>query len=304
MKHTQGHPFLILFIRERLCDLANAAILPVIPAAFLKLHQKDFYADRELQKWYSFPMRSKAIEASGQLRVAAFQRYPIYDDVEEAMERVASDLQWCDEQAVDLAVFPECYLQGYTSDLATIAHRAISIDSSKFAEILDRLSSFRASVVLGIIEKRNAAFYNSAAVIQLGRLLGIYSKNNLNESGFSTGNDFPVFQNKDWLFGINICNDANFSDPALRISQQAARLICYPLNNLLSRETASRWREKSVGNLKNRALETGCWVVSSDVTGEQGEKLSYGCTCIVRPDGTVVERVPEGVEGKIVFDLT
>ena len=50
------------------------------------------------------------------LRVATFQRRPRFDDVAGTVERLAADLKWCDDHDVCLAVFPECYLQGYASD--------------------------------------------------------------------------------------------------------------------------------------------------------------------------------------------
>ncbi len=58
------------------------------------------------------------------LRVATFQRRPRFDDVAGTVERLAADLKWCDDHDVCLAVFPECYLQGYASDPQTIARRA------------------------------------------------------------------------------------------------------------------------------------------------------------------------------------
>jgi predicted amidohydrolase len=51
------------------------------------------------------------------------------------------------------------------------------------------------------------------------------------------------------------------------------------------------------------ARETGCWVASSDVVGQHGDKLSHGCTCIVNPDGVVVARVTEGAEGVAIHDI-
>ena len=77
----------------------------------------------------------------------------------------------------------------------------------------------------------------------------------------------------------------------MRLREQGARLICYPLNNMLVPATADRWRHKSVDNLRARAIETGCWVAASDVVGTARNKLSHGCTCIVNPDGIVVARV-------------
>jgi hypothetical protein len=37
--------------------------------------------------------------------------------------------------------------------------------------------------------------------------------------------------------------------------------------------------------------------------GNHAGKMSYGCTCIVRPDGLIVSRAAERTEEVIVFDL-
>ena len=124
-----------------------------------------------------------------------------------------------------------------------------------------------------------------------------------NEPAFEVGTEFPIFETLGWPFGLNICNDANFPDAALRISRQGDKLLCYPLNNILAPATAERWRERGLANLKQRAIETGCWVASSDVVGRSGELVSYGLTCILRADGEVLARVPEHEEGVATFDL-
>ncbi len=135
-------------------------------------------------------------------------------------------------------------------------------------------------------------------------MLGRYAKAHPTEPGFTAGTEFPVFAAGGWRFGINICNDANFPDAALRISRQDPRLLCHPLNNMLAPTTAERWRERGVSNLKQRAIETGYRVASSDVVGRSGDLVSYGLTCIVRADGEVLTRVPEHEEGFAIFDLT
>lgn len=157
--------------------------------------------------------------------------------------------------------------------------------------------------MLGFIERRDDGFYNSAAVIRHGEVIGVYAKNHPNAPAFRAGKDAPVFRKLDFSYGINICFDANFAPCAQRLADQGAQLICYPLNNMLRAATAERWREKSVQNLQARALATGCWVVSSDVVGSHGDKLSHGCTCIVNPAGLVVARVAEGAEGVVVHDI-
>ncbi len=237
------------------------------------------------------------------MTLAAFQRRPLFDDVDGTIRRLTVDLKWCDDQGVNVAVFPECYLQGYALDRSSIARRALSLDGELFYSVLKSLATFKVTLIVGVIEKRHEDFYNSAAVICQGNLLGKYSKSHLNEREFSAGTEFPIFSVNDWLFGINICNDANFSESALRLSRQKARLLCFPLNNLLPPDTAYQWRKRSLENLRQRALETGCWIVSSDVVGEHNGEMSYGCTCIVNPGGEVVERVSEGIEGVALWNL-
>lgn len=225
-------------------------------------------------------MNTKSIKTQNSILAATFQRKPLFDDVKGTIRRLILDLKWCDDQGVNLAVFPECFLQGYALHPTTIAHRSISLDSELFYSILKSLEAFRVTLVLGMIEKKQETFYNSAAVICKGILVGKYSKSHPNEQGFSAGTEFPVFSVNEWLFGVNICNDANFSESALRLSQQNARLLCFPLNNMLRPDTAFHWRERSIENLRQRALETGCWVVSSDVVGEHNGQMSYGCTVL------------------------
>lgn len=145
--------------------------------------------------------------------------------------------------------------------------------------------------------------FNSAFVIERGRIVGNYAKAYPNEPGVIAGDDFPTFLRAGVRYGINICNDANHADAAEKIARQNADLILYPLNNMLPRETAGRWREKSLANLVDRARQTNCWIASSDVTGESNGLLSYGCTAIVAPSGEVVARVPELSEGTVIYDV-
>lgn len=237
------------------------------------------------------------------MRVATFLREPVFDDVDRVVARLVADLAWCEARGVDLAVFPECYLQGYASDAATVERRALALDGTRFGGVLKALSSCSVDLVLGFSERRAAGLFNSAAHIRRGQVLGTYAKRHPNEAAFQAGSDSAVFERNGLLFGINICNDANYADCALQASRQGARLLCYPLNNLLNAATADQWRDKSVQNLRQRALDTGCWVVSADVVGRRGGQISHGCACVIRPDGSLAARVEEGDEGAVIVDI-
>ena len=230
------------------------------------------------------------------MNIATFQKHVSKANIGSVVTTINEDLNYCDSQGVDIACFPECHLTGYHLEKEDIEQNALSLDSPRLRLYLQAWSNFKATFILGLIEKTDQGYFNSAMVISQGKILGCYRKTHPNEKYLLAGEDYPVFSN-DTLFGINICNDANYPDAAYRLAEQGAKLLFYPLNNLLRKDVADKWRAKSPENLQLRAQETGCWVISSDVAGVDGEKMSYGCTQIVSPSGKVIAFVPELKQG-------
>ncbi|CAN5527483.1 hypothetical protein BH10PSE14_BH10PSE14_19460 [soil metagenome] len=237
------------------------------------------------------------------MRIAAFQRHPIAGDPARAAAIVARDLRWATTQRVDLALFPEGFLTGHSYDPATIAAVAIARDGPELRALFDMLAPGHPAAIVGAFERCGAGIFNSAFVLEGGAVAGRYAKVHPNEPGVTAGDDWPVFVRAGLRYGINICADANHPATAQRLADGGARLICYPLNNMLPIATADRWRERSVANLQARARQTGCWVAAADVTGAGDGLVSHGCTMIVAPDGAIVARVEEGREGVALFDI-
>jgi predicted amidohydrolase len=236
--------------------------------------------------------------------VAAFQKYPVFDDTQTATRILLSDLRWADARGVKLALFPECYLKGHAYDRPTIERRALALDGIEVQALLAQLASVQAIALIGLFERRGAALFNSVIVVEKGRLLGVYAKAHPNEDGVFPGREFPVFSTSGQTFGLNICNDANYPEAAQRVADRGATILCFALNNMLEPEVAEQWRGKSVENLQVRARQTGCWVVSADIAGRYGGLCSYGCSAIVRPDGAIVARAAEFLEDVALFAIS
>lgn len=236
------------------------------------------------------------------MRIAVVQCSSILDDARCAGDVIVDRLRWADQEGVDLTIFPEAFLLGHSYDPETIQSRA-SRGTSAIAALCERVAAVHSTLVVGAFDLVDGQVFNSAFVIEAGQVVGRYAKAHPNEPGVAAGSDFPTFCRSGVRYGVNICNDANHPDAAQRIADQDARLILYPLNNMLRSETADRWREKSLANLIDRARQTGCWVASADVAGASGNLMSWGCTAIMTPEGGVVARAPELNEGVAVYDI-
>lgn len=237
------------------------------------------------------------------LKVGAVQLEDIQADIPAALVIIQEAMKKADDQNIAVLCFPECFLQGYTLDHKETKERALSLKSPQFQEILDQLSSYKVTAILGVIEEDGGGYFNTAVVIQGGKLLGKYRKVHLFEENFKPGEEYPVFTVSGITFGINICYDARFTEGTAELAAQGAKVIFYPLNNKLPTIKAKAYRDKHLPNLIARAKESGCWVVSSDVVHQSEGYMGYGCTTIVNPEGKVISKVAELENGLVSAEV-
>lgn len=237
-------------------------------------------------------------------RVAACQLPEIREDVESALACIQSYGDSAASAGAQLVCFPECFLQGYLTDQLAYRH-ALDLASSQFQAVMDRLAVIEPVLVFGVIEEDAGQLFNTAVVVAHGQLLGRYRKQHLlkGEVVFTPGTSCPVFDLDEIKFGINICYDTNFPEAGAAIAVQGARLIVCPSNNMMRRPKAEllKHRHNEVRSL--RAKETGLWFMSSDVTGDRGDAISYGPTCVINPQGDVIAQVPLSEVGMVVVDI-
>jgi predicted amidohydrolase len=236
-------------------------------------------------------------------KIGAVQVQDIQGDASAAWDVIKHAMDEADHEGIDLLCFPECFLQGYTLDDKDTEERAFDLASPEFKTALGAISEHKVAIVLGVIEKDAAGYYNSAAVIQNGKLHGAYRKVHLFERNFQPGEIYPVFTVNGLPFGINICYDARFAEGSVELAAKGAKVIFYPLNNRLPHEKAANYRDKHIPNLVARAQESACWVVSSDVVAQDDTHTGYGCTAIVTPQGEVVSHVQELESGMIAVEF-
>jgi predicted amidohydrolase len=242
----------------------------------------------------------------GHLRVGACQTREILGDVEAALSCIEDFAAQADAQGVDLLVFPECFLQGYLVEERHVRRHALGLGSAQFAAVLRRLARVDQALVFGVIEQDAGTYFNTAAVVVRGTLVGAYRKTHLmpGESLFQQGGSYPTFELRGVRFGINICYDLQFAEVAGQVAAQGAQLLLVPAQNMMRRAAAAYWKDLHHGIAAERVRETGMWLVSADVTGERDRyRVGYGPTGVINPQAQVVARIPLMATGMVVADI-
>lgn len=242
----------------------------------------------------------------GGLRVGACQTTEILGDTESALACIESFARQANTQAVDLLVFPECFLQGYLVEVQHVRRHALDLRSGEFVPVLRRLRRIEQTLVFGVIERRGDKYFNAAVVVARGELVGVYRKTHLTrgEALFDQGEVYPTFEVRGIRFGINICYDTQFPEAAAPVAAQGARLLLVPAQNMMRRDAAIRWRDLHHRIRTERARESGMWLVSADVTGARdAHRVGYGPTSVLSPHGEVVAQVPLMATGMAVADI-
>jgi predicted amidohydrolase len=216
-----------------------------------------------------------------------------------------TNLANADRLQVDLLCFPECFLQGYLTDYSSARKQAMQVNTAAFEDLLARFSRFCSMFVFGFIEREADRLFNSAAVVHRGQLIGCYRKTHLlpGEAAFERGTEYPIFQVSGLRFGINICYDTNFEEAAAAVADRGAKLIVCPANNMMRAQVAEQMKLIHNECRAQRARETGCWLISSDVTGSRDGRISYGPTAVICPDGSVLAQVPLLQTGIVLADI-
>jgi predicted amidohydrolase len=231
-------------------------------------------------------------------RIGACQTPEILGDVDAALAVVREFAALADLAGVGLLLFPECFLQGYLVTESHVRAQALPLDSP----VLTELAGIRQTLVLGMIEREGGRYFNTAAVVVAGQVVGRYRKTFLvpGESVFTPGDEYPVFDRDSVRFGINICYDTRFPAAAAAVAANGAHVLLVPAQNMMPREKAFPWQERHNAIRAERARETGMWLASADVMGERdASRIGLGPTCLLDPAGKVVARVPTGISGMV-----
>jgi predicted amidohydrolase len=230
-------------------------------------------------------------------------------DFEANLAKVVRGLERADRDRVEVVSFPECFLTGYPDREQPARQSAFALDSPQMLRLLDRTGRFEATFIVGFNEARGTDLYNTAAVVHKGHVLGTYSKCSAYLPFHKQGRDFPVFERGGVKFGVLICSDGGYIEPARILALKGARIVFAPHFNYIGAKGLIGHFQHVRADHTARAVENDVWFVrGSNVVLDRDPGLSYdgvgyGDSYVLDPFGEMVVRSRRHREDFIFADV-
>lgn len=209
-------------------------------------------------------------------------------DVDANLSYVLAEIKNLSKEGVKLIVLPEMWSTGY-------AWRKLGKLSERTPEILRELkkASGKGTVIIGSMPEMDGTnIYNTAYVIDSGKLLGKYRKIHLfapmKEDYFLNAGNEPLLCNTSiGKIGVLICYDVRFPELARRLTLEGAEILVVPAE--WPHPRLDHWRTI----LKARAIENQLFVIAANRCGKQGMVRFCGNSMIINPWGEVISEAGE-----------
>lgn len=243
------------------------------------------------------------------MRIGHCQLESILGDFDANLAKVVTGLERADKDRVEIVSFPECFLTGYPDKEEVVRKSAFAMDSPQMMTLLDKTSRFEATYIVGFNELRGKDLYNTVAIVHKGHLLGTYSKCSAYQKFHKQGREFPVFERGNVKFGVIICSDGGFIEPARILALKGARIIFAPHFNYIGAKGLIGHFQHVRADHTARAVENDVWfvrgnnVVLDKDPGLSSPGIGYGDSYIMDPFGEMIVRSRRLKEDFIFIDV-
>jgi NAD+ synthase (glutamine-hydrolysing) len=238
------------------------------------------------------------------LRIALAQVNPTVGDIGGNTSLISAWIANAREAGAQLVLFPEQTVTGYPAeDLWLKPH---FLDAARKA--VDEIASGVGAIVALVgFPERDAATYNSVAVLGDGQVRAVYRKILLPNYGvfderryFEPGDTPALIEVAGARIGLTICEDIWYPGPPASVEALAgASLIVNPSASPYHRGRGA-YRERMV---QDRARETGAAFAVCNLVGGQDELVFDGHSVVVSQQGRTVVRAPQFVEQLVLCDI-
>jgi NAD+ synthase (glutamine-hydrolysing) len=240
------------------------------------------------------------------VRIALGQIDPSVGDLEGNVELMTAWASRATEAGADVVVFPELAITGYPPE-DLVLRPAFVDDNLSALEHLAKRTAGGCSIVTGFVDRTDRGLHNAAALVANGEIVARYHKVKLPNYGvfdeqrtFVPGTAECAVRLAGSELGLSVCEDAWAPGPPF--DAYAARKTPIVLNINGSPYHRGKAGER-IEIARDRALETGAWIVYVNTIGGQDELIFDGGSMVVAPDGTLRHRAAMFEEDLLIVDI-
>jgi predicted amidohydrolase len=223
------------------------------------------------------------------MKVAAYQAPMLPSGSIEAIGLIAAQVRICESIGVRFLCCPEAVLGGLADYSSRPYEIGFDVRKGELQRALAPIASETVTTILGFTEIASGQLFNTAAVLHKGTVVGLYRKLHpaINTSIYEPGHATPVFTVDELTFGIVICRDSTYREPARVMAERGITVLFVPTNNGLPPakggvEIVAQARHTDIALAKDNRVS----VIRADVAGRAGGLMSYGSSGIVDRHGS------------------
>ncbi|MGZ8604703.1 MAG: NAD+ synthase [Actinomycetota bacterium] len=240
------------------------------------------------------------------VRVALGQVDLTVGDLDGNVELLTAWAARATESNADVVVFPELAITGYPPEDLVLRPSFVD-DNLEALALLAKQTAGGCSIVTGFVDRTERGIHNASALVAGGDVVARYHKVKLPNYGvfdeqrtFVPGEASCPIRLAGSELGLSICEDAwaagaPFDDYAMRRTPVVLNINGSPYHRGKANERVDICRD--------RALETGAWIVYVNLVGGQDELVFDGASLVVAPDGTLRHRAASFDEDLLIVEI-
>src|SRR6266511_2524401 len=210
------------------------------------------------------------------------------------------------DAGADLVCFPELAITGYPPEDLVLRPEFVR-DNLGALEDLTAATAGGSAVLVGFVDRSERGLHNAAALLSGGEVVARYHKMKLPNYGvfdeartFVPGDAACSIRLASSALGISVCEDAWWPGRPWT-EYEAIRTAVIP--NINSSPYHMRKTAERLEVVRDRAKETGAWIVYVNAVGGQDELVFDGGSMVVAPDGKLAWHAAMFEEDLLVVDL-
>ncbi|MDP9243038.1 MAG: NAD+ synthase, partial [Actinomycetota bacterium] len=240
------------------------------------------------------------------VRIALGQINTTVGDLDGNVSKMAEWAAHATRAGAALVCFPELAVTGYPPEDLVLRHRFVR-DNLDALEALAKATAEGCAVLTGFVDRSPAGLHNSAGLLAGGAVRERYAKVKLPNYGvfdeqryFVAGDAACAVRLGSSALGISVCEDAWASGmPWTRYGELHVGVIPNINGSPYHRHKIAQRLEVC----RDRAKETGAWIVYVNAVGGQDELVFDGGSMVVSPEGEAVWHAAMFDEDLLVVDI-